>query len=131
MYPIGVNNRHDCLYSLDDEKGELNPTPLDYITARKQIYYPRYRDSVQQHPVFKKLQQRLNRGEHLLIIEVDGPHEDDLAYYMKRYGVDNDFITNNTMVATPENLTIMLHDPTHPFGHGYCLAACLLNIDLA
>ncbi|AEX61932.1 hypothetical protein c7_R1070 [Megavirus courdo7] len=31
------------------------------------------------------------------------------------------------MLVTDENLAIMLHDPKHPFGHGYCLAMALTN----
>jgi hypothetical protein len=29
------------------------------------------------------------------------------------------------MLASRENLGLMLADTRHPFGHGYCLAACL------
>lgn len=43
--------------------------------------------------------------------------------------MDNDFIIDNTMVATLENLIIMLNDEKYPFGHGYCLASALMNID--
>ena len=31
------------------------------------------------------------------------------------------------MLITPENLNIMLNDPKHPYGHGYCLAKALLQ----
>lgn len=50
---------------------------------------------------------------------MDGPHEEDLQYYK-----------NNTILATKDNLTIILNDSKCPFGHGYCLASILLNIDL-
>ena len=65
-------------------------------------------------------------GENLLIIEVDGPHSEAINYYQQKYNVKGDFIEQNTMLATPENLEIMLNDPKYPYGHGYCLANILL-----
>lgn len=78
----------------------------------------------------KKLKKWLQEGKNLLIIEVDGPHQESLDYYKEKYNVDDDFIVNSTMLATKENLEIMLNDTKHPFGHMYCLAACLLGIEL-
>jgi hypothetical protein len=69
------------------------------------------------------------KGENLLIIEVDGPHEEDLEYYMKKYDVKKDFIENNTMLVNEENIKVMLNDGKHPYGHGYCLACELLDFD--
>lgn len=45
------------------------------------------------------------------------------------YNVDDSFIQNHTMLATKENLNIMIDDIKHPFGHGYCLAMALLSFD--
>ena len=71
----------------------------------------------------------LQQGTNLLIIEVDGPHGDDLAYYQQRYRgvVDALWIQNNTILVNQANIEIMLNDPRHPFGHGYCLAMTLLG----
>ena len=44
-------------------------------------------------------------------------------------GMD-DFIEKNTMLVTENNLLTMLLDTKHSFGHGYCLAAALLDINL-
>jgi len=71
---------------------------------------------------FARLQQRHQNGENLLIIEVDGPHQESINYYKQNYGVGDEFIINDTMLCTRENLGIMLNDPKHPFGHGYFLA---------
>ena len=125
-YPVGFNHRHQCLFSLKETNGVIDPTPLNYIESRKQIYYPIYRDLVQKERQFLELKQRLQKGENLLIIEVDGPHSEALNYYQQKYKVGNDFIENNTVLATPENLEIMLNDPKYPYGHGYCLANVLL-----
>lgn len=125
-YPVGFNYRGKCLFSLKEENDEIVPKQLNYIEARKEIYYPVYRDLVKKEKQFFELKERLNKGENLLIIEVDGPHTESLPYYQEKYGVENDFIVGNTMLATKRNLDIMLNDPKHPYGHGYCLAAVLL-----
>jgi hypothetical protein len=80
--------------------------------------------------MFKDLKARLERGENLMIMEIDGPHKESLAYYQKTYGVSADFIVGDSMLATEENLRIMMNDVTHPYGHGYCLAAALLDLDV-
>jgi hypothetical protein len=103
---------------------------LDYIAARKAIYLPLYLKLVVAKPQFSELRQRLAAGENLLIIEVDGPHQESLPYYKERYNVADNFIENSTVLATQENLQLVLNDAKHPFGHGYCLAAALLGLDL-
>ena len=60
-------------------------------------------------------------------MEVDGPHQESLSYYKTMYGVPDDFIIGNTMLCTQSNLDLMLNDPKHNFGHGYCLAWSLLE----
>jgi hypothetical protein len=82
---------------------------------------------VRKYDLFRELVVRLQNGENLMIVEVDGPHEESLGYYKSLYGVGNDFIEDNSMEATPANIEIMLNDAKHPFGHGYCLAASLLK----
>lgn len=122
-YPVGFNHRGKCLYALHESSDEK----LDYIEARKQIYLPVYCDLVRGQRQYEELLQRLRVGEKLLIIEVDGPHQEDLDYYIEKYNVAKNFIVNNTIKATRENMDIMLNDPKHPFGHGYCLALALLD----
>lgn len=121
-YPIGFNNRHQCLYAI---KSIDELTPLDYIESRKQIYLPLYIDLVKRESQFLELKMRLTKGENLLIIEVDGPHQESLDYYKDKYSVNDDFIENSTILVNEENMNIMLNDEKHPFGHGYCLAMAL------
>lgn len=125
-YPVGFHNMHKCLFSIKDNDPNSH---LDYVEARKQIYLPIYCDAVRKEPKFLELKNRLNHGENLLIIEVDGPHQESLDYYIDMYELDESFIENDTMLATDENLTIMLNDDKHPFGHGYCLATALLELE--
>lgn len=142
-YPVGYHHKSYCLFSLasfslDDYKIEDsrnakipidNLKQLDYVEARKVIYVPEYCTLVKQQKQYKELMQMLSSGINLLIIEVDGPHEEALSYYKKSYNVVDDFIQRDTMLATEDNLRIMLNDRRYPFGHGYCLAAALLGLD--
>jgi len=128
-YPVGFGNMHTCLYALKENADGTMSEPLDYIEARKQIYLPLYCSMVKTKPKFIELKKRLDKGEKLLIIEVDGPHQESLSYYKEEYQVPNNFITNSTIRVTEVNMQIMLNDPKHPFGHGYCLALALLGVD--
>lgn len=126
-YPVGKGkHRGTCLYALKEKDGKK----LDYIEARKEIYLSEYCSLVKKQPKFHKLKQRLDESENLLIIEVDGPHQEDLNYYKDRYNVKDDFIQNDSMEATKENIKLMLNDVKNPFGHGYCLATALLDLEL-
>ena len=127
-YLIHIRCRHECLgaiKNIDDE----NYTLLDYVDSRKEIYLPVYCELVKKRPLFKKLKEKLENGINLLILEVDGPHQESLDYYQEKYNVGDDFIVNHTMLATEKNLRIMLNDTKYAFGHGYCLASALLNLD--
>jgi hypothetical protein len=129
-YPCGIKHRHKCIGAITDkmlEKDEI--MLLDYVESRKQIYLPIYCDLVKKQPLFKTLQNKLLNGKNLLIIEIDGPWQSDLEYYKKKYGVNDDFIVNHTMLANEKNLKIMLNDTIHNYGHGYCLAAALLGLE--
>ena len=125
-YPVGFNHRHKCLFALKETpEGDIDPQGLNYIDARKQIYLPLFVKLVKEQKQFKELKDMLANGENLLIIEVDGPHQESLQYYKDTYGVGDDFIVNDTMSGTPENYNIMLNDPKHAFGHSYCLGIAL------
>lgn len=125
-YPVGFHHRHKCLFSIKDQNTNKK---LNYIEARKQIYLPEYCRLVREQKKFHELKKRLENGENLLIIEVDGPHQESMDYYRENYGVDKKFIQRDTVIANDENLHILLNDDTHPFGHGYCLAIALLDLD--
>lgn len=125
-YPVGYSKkaRGSCLYHLwNDEK-------LDYVQARTKIYYPIYTDLVKRQPKFHLLKKMLNDGKKLLIAEVDGPQEHSMSYYKDKYNVPDNWIENYTIEITPENMEIMLSDTRHPFGHGYCLAMALLDLEI-
>lgn len=128
-YPVGFHQRHTCVCMFpEDEDGNILPeTPLGYIEGRKRVYLPTYKKLVKRTKEYQELKELLTNGINLLIVEVDGPHQESLNYYRQQYNVSNSFIEGDTMLATPENLEIMLNDAKHPFGHGYCLATALLE----
>lgn len=130
-YPVGFEERKTCVGVLTDEElerflsGEIPDVELvGYVESRKQVYIPLYRDLVLLHSLFEKLV-KIAKKWCVLIVEVDGPHQETLPYYIEQYGVDSDFIDGNTTLATRENLDILLEDTTHPYGHGYVLADVL------
>ena len=141
-YPVGWNKkaRASCIGSLPDrvlEKAKISNLGiemkdiklLNYIESRKEIYLPIYCRLVKQQKQYHELKEMLESGINLLIIEVDTAIQSSLPYYKEKYGVDDDFIENDTMLVNVENLKIMLNDTKHPFGHGYCISAALLGID--
>lgn len=124
-YPVGPgSHRSKCICILMDDGRRLN-----LKEGRKQVYMKVYCELVKREQKFNKLQRRLEAGENLLIIEVDGPHQESLGYYRETYGVDENFIVDHTIDVNIYNMGIMLKDPRHSFGHGYCLAVALLGID--
>jgi len=126
-YPVGLQVRHQCVCAIPEQAPSDR---LGYVASRKLIYWPLYQALVQQAQQFAELRQKLAQGKNLLIIEVDGPHQESLAHYQERYGVDENFINASTVLCTLANLNLLLNDDKHPFGHGYCLAAALLDIKL-
>lgn len=123
-YPVGFHHRRKCLYAM------WNGEKLDYIQSRKKIYVPEYIRLVKKELKYKHLKRLIDEGTNLLIVEVDGPRQESLQYYKDKYGVGDDFIVNNTIEANEDNLSIMLEDEKHPFGHGYCLAMALLDMEV-
>ena len=122
-YPVGIAHRRNALYSLIEKGGRK----LDYIEARLHIYEKVYIDLIQLKGEFYELVDMVNKGINILIIEPDGPHQESLEHYNKNYSISPGFIENDSMVANKENLNIMLNDPKHSYGHGYCLARAILE----
>jgi len=90
-YPVGYNDRSKCICALKDI-GNNFYIELNYIEARKEIYVIEYEKSVVKQKKFRDLLNFLRKGINILIIEVDGPHEESLEYYQKKYNVNSDFI---------------------------------------
>jgi hypothetical protein len=126
-YPAGFNNRHNCIGNIIIENGEYGI--LDYIESRKRIYLPIYLEAVKRAPKFQELKKRYQNGENLLIIEIDGPHQEDIEYYKEKYPniAWEEKMIGNTIEIDREILEVMLNDPKNPYGHSYCLAWALMD----
>lgn len=129
-YPPGFGAMSQCVGLLAETEGGY-AGPLGYVDARKALYVPLYCRLARRSPLLAELRAAYLRGARLLIAEVDGPHQESLAHYQQAHGVGPDFIERDTVVANEANLRVLLNDPLHPFGHGYCLAAAILGIDVA
>lgn len=116
-YPNGYKGRHACVCAITDDGRRL-----DYVEARKAIYCDFYVRYAQQHPSFLALKQRLDDGENLLIVEVDGPD-----YELKFEPYNRISKASPGLVMDEETTKMLLNDTRKPFGHGYVIAALLLE----
>lgn len=125
-YPVGESKqvRRSVLYFLKKKNGKK----MDYIEARKKIYFSVYKKAVKLVPLYNSLITRLDRGEKLLLIEIDGPRIERLPYYKEKFGVPDNWIEDNTILITQQVIDILVQDVEASFGHTYCLAMCLMNI---
>ena len=117
-YPNGYKNHSTVV-------GTVIGTPdnyeiIDYITARKKVYYKKYREIAIQTRQFKILKKKLEKGECIQINEVDGPtYKDEYPYNL---------VVDGSIEINEKILIDLINSPTQTFGHGYSLAACLLGI---
>ncbi len=126
-YPIGRTKTHLC-------RGTIIGTPdtyenINYVEARKKVYLQEYCRLVKNQAKFKKLEGFLQKGKNLLIIEVDGPRQRSMKYYKSKYDVPDDWIENETLLVNEKNMNILINDTRERFGHGFCLAISLLNLE--
>lgn len=116
-YPNGFHGRHNCLFSLTESNERL-----DYIQARKRIYCGEYARLAPLTPHFKQLKTMLENGQNLQIVEVDGP---DPALSYPPY--DQISPASPGLVMTEATVRLLVNDPHKPFGHGFVIAALLLD----
>ena len=120
-YPNGYHGRNNVKYSLwrdnDHEPWEI----LDYIQARKKIYFALYKDILRDHPYFLKLKNIVFQGGSICINEVDGPSKSSKVLKGK--------IIDDYCIASKELLVDLMEETCAPFGHGYTIAALLLDMD--
>lgn len=131
-YPVGksVHNRGKCICSLAETKEKGIYEILDYIDSRKKLYIPEYIRLVKDKPQFLELKQRLKAGENLLIIEVDLVQDSMLPFYREKYGVEDDWIKNGSLLVNKENLEILVNEPKYRCGHGIALSMALSGIEI-
>lgn len=92
---------------------------MDYVASRKRIYCGLYAELVKSHSKFIQLRRELDRDNKLIISEVDGPKFDSHYPY--------NLVENNSIPFTYDICKHLINDITHPFGHGYTIAALLMG----
>lgn len=119
-YPNGFRGRHKCLYALW-KVGDC-VKKLDYIQARKQIYCGEYTRLAPKLDEFKQLKRMHEGGQNILLVEVDGP---DPKLEFPPY----DRISPEApgLAMDEETVRMLVNDSRKPFGHGFVIAALLLD----
>ena len=85
-----------------------------YIQSRKDIYVPLYFELMHNRPSAIKLQEYVAEGKDIMIYDYDGPRNPDGSPATIK--IDLDLLQEK------------INDPQFPFGHGYIVAAWLLQI---
>jgi len=92
--------------------GRYLATNMDYIESRKRIYVPVYEYLLENSETFQALQDYVDEGHDVQILDLDGP-------------VDAD---PDGQRVTKKYLRKKINDPSANFGHGYVAAALLSGI---
>lgn len=100
------------LYCLWEQFGDKK---LNYIESRKLAYVPEYWNLIKDKSEFLKLKSFVNNGLNIIIIDQDGPYSEDGS--------------PDILEVNLEILVEKINDIKKPFGHGYIVAAGLLDID--
>lgn len=102
-YPNGKDGRHTCKGAIWPGHDEL----IGYLDSRKIIYCPVYAEAAVKTDAFAKLQSMVASGTNVQLFEYDVP--------------------KIPVIVTERVIRSALIDAKHPFGHGYVIAALLLN----
>ena len=87
---------------------------LNYVDSRKQVYVPEYYELIKDNEITLYYKKMLQEGLNLAFYDFDGPRTEE-------HGV-------TCLELTEELLKDKINDPSHPFGHGYIVAATIANI---
>lgn len=122
-YPNGYKHRGEVLFSIfmKDEDSETYKE-LDYIKARKKIYCADYIEAALDHPELIKLKKLLDKGDNLQIVEVDGPDP-----YLDYWPYTKISPEAPGMSMNEKTIKFLLNDDNRAFGHGFVIAALLLD----
>ena len=115
-YPNGYQGRHKCAFSI------WNGDRLDYIEARKRIYCGEYIRLAPKTASFQEIKSYVEAGRSIQIVEVDGP--DPTLTYPPYDKISKE---EPGMLMDEETIRLLINDPKKPFGHGFVIAALLLD----
>ena len=88
---------------------------LGYIDSRKQVYVPEYYELIKDNSVLIDLKNRLTSGESFTVYDFDGIRDN-----------------NGNPTSAEVNLELLqdkILDTRTPFGHGYVVAAAIMDIN--
>lgn len=87
---------------------------MDYIESRKKIYVPEYYNLIKDKDALNYLKNYRKRGGNIIIYDFDGPFDGDVPVSKE---------------VNDKLLVEKINDPSRPFGHGYVVAAAILDKD--
>ena len=109
-YPPGKNKK--VKYAIFP--GHENP--LFYIESRKLVYVPEYYNLISHSRLLRSLKQDIKNGISYTIYDFDGPRKEDGSPTINEMSLE--FIKEK------------INDTRYPFGHGYIIAATLMDIEI-
>jgi hypothetical protein len=112
-YPFSTYDKiiYTCWDETCKKRYEGNP---GYIQSRKDIYVPEYFEIMHDTPSAIQFQKHVAEGKDIMIYDYDGPRNKDGS--------------PATIKVDINVLRTKINDTTSPFGHGYIVAAWLLQI---
>jgi len=93
----------------------FNNKAMGYIESRKEIYVPEYYEIIKDSLVLKRLQKAVKNGQDIAVYDFDGIRADDGGPAIQELSLE---LLKEKIEATE-----------FPFGHGYIVAAALMNIE--
>ena len=106
-----------CTHAADESR--FPGQTFDYVASRKRFYLKDYRNLIRTTQRARLRMQQIRtlyqNGGNIVVRDYDGPRTADGATAASE--------------VTVELLREKLHDTTHPFGHGYIVAAEILGIE--
>lgn len=128
-YPVGRSKarRASCIGALAKIGDECYL--VDYISARKLLYFNKYYQAIKDTQEFIELKKDYDAGAKIQICEVDAPEfiEGDPIYGSSKITKDKTGLST-TCIKSKKDILDFINNPKQPFGHGLCLAAYLLGI---
>lgn len=117
-YPNGISRKKNVKFTLCERDGV--ETRMDYLTARRLIYFNEYVRLVRNLPEYQVLLDKIRSGKNLMLCEIDVPA-------VGRRGEHGRDCDGNFCEMNIEKIEKLMRDDSESFGHGLCLAHALLT----
>jgi hypothetical protein len=116
------------------EKHKVIFNKLNIMEGRILVYYRKYAELCRADPFYIALKKRVDAGENIQINEVDGPptiSKDSNKSSSETKDQEQPFteVVNGSIEITKDVAQKWVKQPRYSFGHGVCLAICLLDAD--